>query len=139
MVVTSTSLADQRAAVKAIEEAGGNSLDNATAGEDEWFVISLEWFGAWKSAVDYAETGSGSGKEPGPIDNSAVATGNRLHNASALGATFEVVPTSIWDLLVEWCVHSCNRAYEASFTRVRTDSSRTDSSAKTQARCVLLS
>lgn len=94
----------QKQEVQSLFACESENVSQAAVG-DEWYIISLPWFNAWKEHVDWDDTGREGAPAPGPIDNSNLVVGGqgqRLKNPAGLESEFEVVSGHLHKKLVEW-------------------------------------
>ena len=104
MSLNSPSPAAQKAEVKELIDSGSENTSLAAV-DDEWYVISLRWFAAWKEHVDFNDSGREGAPAPGPINNlDIIVNGSqRLRNpTSGLGADFDVVSDKLFNKLLSW-------------------------------------
>lgn len=91
------SIADQKTEIYDL------SLSETLKEGDDWYLVAIKWWIAWKDYVHYDGVPSEQPTHPGPIDNSSLVNDkNELHSDVSERNDFILASAPVWNKLFSW-------------------------------------
>jgi hypothetical protein len=79
------------------------SLNETLKEGDDWYLVAVKWWVAWKDYVHYDGVPSEIPAYPGPVDNhSLVNDKNEIHADVSERNDFVLVSAPVWNMLLSW-------------------------------------